>query len=36
MTNHNTVNNEMDLDGISKKLREDFEGELYVMAEGVH
>ena len=36
MTNHNTVNNEMDLDGISKKLREDFEGELYVMAEGMH
>lgn len=35
-TNHNTVNNEMDLDGINEYLRSDLEQRMAATAEGVH
>ncbi len=35
-TNHNTVNNDMDLDGITEHLRTTMEGQMYAAAEGVH
>lgn len=36
MTNNNTVNNEMDLDGITEHLRSTVEEQMYAAAEGVH
>lgn len=36
MVNNNTVSKDLDLDGISRKLRRKIEGEMYAAAEGVH
>ena len=35
-TNHNTVNNEMDLDGVTEHLRSTMEEQMAAAAEGVH
>ncbi len=36
MTNHNTINNEMDLDGVTEHLRTTIEEQMSATAEGVH
>lgn len=36
MTNHNTINNEMDLDGVTEHLRTTIEEQMNATAEGVH
>lgn len=36
MTNHNTINNDMDLDGVTEHLRTTIEEQMYAAAEGVH
>jgi tape measure domain-containing protein len=36
MTNHNTINNEMDLDGVVSYLGEGIEEQMEIIAEGVH
>lgn len=36
MINHNTINQEMDLDGITNHFRQQLEEEMYAVAEGVH
>ncbi len=35
-TNHNTINNEMDLDGVTEHLRSTMEEQMFAAAEGVH